>query len=76
MKVNADFPFCCPQLDVLVTDGGGKTDRQTLVLPVNRNLNKPVMTAPGVYNIRILETNALATSILTVSGSDQDQVCV
>ena len=63
-----------PQLDVLVTDGGGKTDRQSITVNVNRNLFTPVVTAPREYNISIDETYELARTIVTVAGSDADQV--
>ena len=57
-----------------MTDGGGKTDRQSITVNVNRNLFTPVVTAPREYNISIDETYELARTIVTVAGSDADQV--
>lgn len=62
------------QLEVLVEDGAGETARQTLILPVNRNLNVPEFLTPRIYNISIEETRQLALPIVTVSGRDLDQV--
>ena len=69
---NGFLPFL--QLDVLVTDGGGLTDRQTVTVPVNRNLNTPVLTFPRDYTISILDTQAPTVPFLSVLGTDGDQV--
>ena len=62
------------QLEIEVIDGAGATARQTLILPVNRNLQPPVLDLNRVYNVTIPENQQLASTIITVFGSDTDQV--
>ncbi|VDH99244.1 protocadherin Fat 4, partial [Mytilus galloprovincialis] len=60
-------------LRVRAQDGGDpkKFDSKVLTIIVNRNLQKPVMSA-GQYNKRILETQAVSVELVKVLATDGD----
>ncbi|KAK7482289.1 hypothetical protein BaRGS_00026417 [Batillaria attramentaria] len=61
------------RLLALVTDRGGLTDQQNIIINVNRNLAAPVLTSPQDVNREIVETFQLGTAVVSIGGSDTDQ---
>lgn len=55
-------------------DGGGLTARQTVIIPVDRNLNVPRFTGQLNFVVNISETSQLLDTIVNVTGTDGDQV--
>ncbi|XP_062582056.1 cadherin EGF LAG seven-pass G-type receptor 1-like, partial [Saccostrea cucullata] len=66
-------PFNSFQLRVRAKDGGTpkRQDEKLLTIRVDRNLQRPVMTA-GTYRARILEIQAVSEPLVTVQATDGD----
>lgn len=67
------FLFCA-QIRVKVTDEGGLSDTELLVLNVLRNMNAPQFIGSNAfYSDRILENQDIGESLVFVTATDADE---